>query len=103
LGGIVGMILTGVFATKTVNAAGNDGLFYGNATFFFLQIKAMLVAVVYSFVVSFLIFKLINIISPLRVSEEDEEEGLDASQHDENYVQGTLLVKNGNITTESVA
>ena len=103
LGGIVGMILTGVFATKTVNAAGNDGLFYGNATFFFVQIKAMLVAVIYSFVVSFLIFKLINLISPLRVSEEDEEEGLDASQHDENYVQGTLLVKNSNSLTETVA
>jgi len=85
LGGIVGMILTGVFATKAVNSAGNDGLFYGNPEFFFTQLKAMLVAVVYSFVVSFLIFKFINLIQPLRVTEEEEELGLDATQHDEKY------------------
>ncbi|ANI89994.1 ammonia channel protein [Arachidicoccus ginsenosidimutans] len=86
IGGIVGMILTGVFATKTVNSAGADGLFYGNASFFFTELKALLFAVVYSFVVSFLIFKFINFILPLRVSEEDEKIGLDASQHDEIYL-----------------
>lgn len=85
LGGIVGMILTGVFATKAVNAAGNDGLFYGNVTFFFTQLKAMGISVVYSFVVSYLIFKFINIIQPLRVSEEEEELGLDQTQHAEKY------------------
>jgi Amt family ammonium transporter len=85
LGGIVGMILTGVFATKAVNSAGNDGLFYGNPEFFITQLKAMVVAVVYSFVVSFLIFKFINLIQPLRVTEEEEELGLDATQHDEKY------------------
>lgn len=85
LGGIVGMILTGVFATKAVNSAGNDGLFYGNPGFFFIQLKAMAIAVSYSFIVSFLIFKFINLIQPLRVSEEEEELGLDATQHDEKY------------------
>jgi Amt family ammonium transporter len=85
LGGIVGMILTGVFATKAVNSAGNDGLFYGNPAFFFTQLKAMVIAVAYSFVVSYLIFKLIDFIQPLRVSEEEEELGLDATQHDEKY------------------
>lgn len=85
LGGIVGMILTGVFATKAVNSAGNDGLFYGNVEFFFTQLKAMGIAVTYSFVVSFIIFKFINLIQPLRVSEEEEELGLDATQHDEKY------------------
>jgi Amt family ammonium transporter len=93
LGGIVGMLLTGVFATKAVNGAGNDGLFYGNPEFFFVQLKAMAIAVTYSFVVSFAIFKFINFILPLRVSSEDEEMGLDASQHNEKYVQGTLLVR----------
>ncbi len=93
LGGIVGMLLTGVFATKAVNAAGNDGLFYGNPAFFLVQLKAMAITVTYSFVVSFAIFKFINFILPLRVSLEDEEMGLDASQHNENYVQGTLLVR----------
>ena len=52
----------------------------------------MAIAVVYSFAVSFVIFKFINFIVPLRVSDRDEEAGLDASQHDEKYVQGTLLV-----------
>jgi Amt family ammonium transporter len=85
IGGIVGMILTGVFATKAVNSAGNDGLLYGNADFFLTQLKAMGIAVIYSFVVSFLIFKFINIIQPLRVSEEEEELGLDQTQHDEKY------------------
>lgn len=93
LGGIVGMLLTGVFATKAVNAAGNDGLFYGNPAFFLVQLKAMAITVTYSFVVSYAIFKFINFILPLRVSLEDEEMGLDASQHNENYVQGTLLVR----------
>lgn len=93
LGGIVGMILTGVFATKALNGAGNDGLFYGNSAFFFTQLKAMLISVAYSFTVSFLIFKFINFILPLRVTEEEEELGLDASQHDEAYVQGTLILQ----------
>jgi Amt family ammonium transporter len=62
--------------------------------FFVTQLKAMAIAVTYSFVVSFLIFKFINFILPLRVSMEEEEKGLDATQHNENYVQGTLLVKN---------
>jgi len=85
IGGIVGMILTGIFATKAVNSAGNDGLLYGNVNFFFTQLKAMLIAVSYSFVLSFLIFKFINLIQPLRVSEEEEELGLDQTQHDEKY------------------
>jgi Amt family ammonium transporter len=92
LGGMVGMLLTGVFATVTVNKAGANGLAYGNAGFFFTQLKAMLIAVTYSFVVSYAIFKFVNFIVPLRVSEQEEEEGLDASQHDEKYTQGTLLV-----------
>jgi Amt family ammonium transporter len=92
IGGMVGMLMTGVFATKAVNASGADGLAYHNPAFFFIQVKAMAIAVTYSFVVSYGIFKLINFIVPLRVSREEEEEGLDASQHDEKYTQGTLLV-----------
>lgn len=103
LGGMVGMLLTGVFATKTVNAAGSDGLFYGNATFFFIQVKALLIVVAYSFTVSYLIFKFINFILPLRVSEADEEVGLDFSQHDEKYLQGTLLVTNKDGLKEETA
>jgi Amt family ammonium transporter len=101
LGGIVGMILTGIFATKAVNTAGNDGLLYGNATFFFVQLKAMAIAVTYSFVVSLIIFKIIDFIQPLRVSSEEEEMGLDESQHDEKYMQGTLIFKNEEIEIPS--
>lgn len=93
VGGIVGMILTGVFATKAVNIGGNDGLFYGNPSFFFTQLKGLSIVVAYSFLASYGIFKFINWVMPLRVSLEDEELGLDASQHNEKYLQGTLLVE----------
>ncbi len=99
IGGMVGMLMTGIFATQTINSGGTNGLFYGNAQFFFTQLKALLIVVTYSFVVSFAIFKFINYILPLRVSEEDEELGLDASQHNENYLQGDLLINsNGKIS-----
>jgi len=103
LGGMVGMLMTGIFATKSVNPAGNDGLLYGNPAFFFTQLKAMLIVVAFSFSVSFLIFKFINLIQPIRVSDEDEELGLDESQHDEKYVQGTLLLKEGAHNYKAVA
>jgi len=93
IGGMVGMLMTGIFATKAVNAAGNNGLAYGNISFFFIQFKAMAIVVAFSFTSSFLIFKLIKFIVPIRVSDKEEEEGLDKSQHNENYVQGTLLVR----------
>jgi Amt family ammonium transporter len=104
IGGMVGMLMTGFLATKIVNSAGNDGLFYGNATFFLTQVKAMGIVVAYSFALSYGIFKFINFILPLRVTEAEEELGLDASQHDEKYMQGTLLVsKNGQMKEEEVS
>ncbi len=102
IGGMVGMILTGVFATKAVNTAGADGLFYGNPAFFFTQIKGLAIVVTYSFAMSFAIFKFINFILPIRVSQEDELLGLDASQHDENYTQGTLLVQTDGALKETL-
>jgi Amt family ammonium transporter len=100
IGGIVGMIMTGIFATKTVNAAGADGLFYGNSAFFFTQLKGLAIVVGYSFIASFAIFKLINLVQPIRVSSADEEAGLDASQHNEKYLQGTLLVTTNGVHKE---
>jgi Amt family ammonium transporter len=91
LGGITGMLLTGVFGSKAVNSLVLDGQFL-------IQLKGMALSVTYSFVVSFLIFKFINFIVPLRVSESDEAAGLDASQHDEKYLQGHLLSPNGAVT-----
>jgi Amt family ammonium transporter len=95
VGGIVGMILTGVFANADVHGieGGPVGLAYGNPDFFFTQIKAAAIVVLFAFIVSYAIFKFISILLPLRVTEEEEEEGLDASQHDEKYLQGHLLVK----------
>ncbi len=90
VGGMVGMIMTGFFATKTVNSAGNDGLFYGNFSFLLIQLKALVVVVGYSFVMSLAIFKFIDLILPLRVSEEEEEMGLDYTQHAEKYGRAPL-------------
>ncbi len=97
------MLMTGVFATTAVNSGGADGLFYGNAAFFFTQFKGLVIVVAYSFIGSFLIFKLINLIQPIRVSSEEEEEGLDASQHNEKYLQGTLLVSTNGVVKEEKA
>jgi ammonium transporter, Amt family len=102
VGGMVGMILTGVFATKHVNGAGAEGLLYGGTAFFLTQLKGLAIVVAYSFTMSFVIFKFINFILPIRVSQEDELLGLDASQHNENYTQGTLLVQNGGEIKETL-
>ncbi len=102
LGGMVGMLMTGIFATKTVNSGGNDGLFYGNSAFFLTQLKALAIVVAYSFTVSLLIFKFINFVLPLRVSTIEEELGLDATQHDEKYLQGTLLVHENGAMRETL-
>nr|WP_294895491.1 ammonium transporter [uncultured Pedobacter sp.] len=93
VGGMVGVLMTGIFASKITNPAGNDGLFFGNVDFFLVQVKTLLITVAYSFTVSYAIFKFIDLIEPIRVSEEEEELGLDESQHDEKYSQGTLLTK----------
>ncbi|HRX93369.1 MAG TPA: ammonium transporter [Chitinophagaceae bacterium] len=105
IGGMTGMLLTGVFASTAVHGieGGPNGLFYGNPGFFFTQLKVMVLVSAYSFVVSYGIFKFINFVVPLRVSETEEEEGLDASQHNEKYLQGTLLVhNNGTMEEKSV-
>lgn len=102
LGGMVGILLTGVFASKAINAAGNDGLLFGNYAFFLKQLEAMAIVSVYSFTMSFGIFKVINFVLPIRVTEEEEEIGLDATQHDEKYVQGTLVVEKNGVVEEEV-
>jgi Amt family ammonium transporter len=103
IGGMTGILLTGIFASKAVNAAGNNGLWYGNAAFLLTQFKALLIVSVYSFVVSFAIFKFINFILPLRVTEEEEELGLDESQHNEKYMEGTLVISTENNSSSQTA
>jgi len=83
IGGIVGMICTGIFASKKINAAGNDGLIYGNTDFFLHQVLGCLIVVVFSIVMGFIVFKIVDLIHPLRVTPQEEEIGLDLSQHDE--------------------
>lgn len=106
IGGIVGMLLTGVFASNQVNSAvgAHQGLFFGGDPYlFFVQFKGMIIVATYSFVVGWLIFKFINFINPLRVSEDEEMAGLDETQHGENYTQGTLLIKEGDSLIETSA
>jgi Amt family ammonium transporter len=83
VGGIVGMLATGLLASKAVNPSGADGLFFGNPTQFSIQLIAVLTVVVYSFVGTFIILKLVDGLSRLRVSPEEEAIGLDLSQHNE--------------------
>jgi Amt family ammonium transporter len=85
VGGMVGMLLTGVFASKSVNAivGDNQGLIYGDATLFLIQLKALVIVSIFAFCASYALFFIVNKITPLRVSEEKEELGLDISQHGE--------------------
>ena len=80
---MAGALLTGIFATKLVNAAGADGLWYGDAMQVVRQLIAVAVTLLWSFVVSYIILLVINATIGLRVSEEDEYSGLDLSQHGE--------------------
>jgi ammonium transporter, Amt family len=83
VGGTWGAIATGLFASKAVNAAGADGLFYGNFSLLGVQVLSVVSAWVYSFVVTFLILKVLDKTMGLRVNEEHEVNGLDLSQHGE--------------------
>ncbi|RJX31158.1 MAG: ammonium transporter [Desulfurivibrio sp.] len=84
LGGIIGTICLGLFATKTVNPSGADGLFAGNAAFLTTQVFGVAVVGAYAFLVSLILLKIIDIISGgLRVSHENEVLGLDQGAHSE--------------------
>lgn len=83
VGGTVGAILTGVFATKSVNGAGADGLLYGNGGQVVTQIVAVLVAYIIAGVGTFVILKLLSLGMSLRVDPSIEDEGLDVHEHGE--------------------
>lgn len=83
VGGIWGAIATGLFASKAINAAGSDGLFFGNPGQLWTQILAVLITLVYSFIVTLVILYIIKAIMGLKVSEEDEFVGCDTSEHGE--------------------
>jgi Amt family ammonium transporter len=83
IGGIWGALATGLWATKSVNAAGADGLFYGNPAQFMIQLKAVAVTIVYSLVMTYVLLKLVDKLVGLRVSDQEERVGLDLTQHRE--------------------
>jgi len=83
MGGTWGALATGLFATKLVNPAGADGLFYGNPVQFFIQILTAVVAIAFAFGVTFALAKLLHRWLGLRVTENEEEVGLDISEHGE--------------------
>ncbi|NTW01639.1 MAG: ammonium transporter [Oscillochloris sp.] len=87
VGGIIGALATGVFATKTINPAGFDGLLYGNPGQLLTQLIAVAVVVVYSALITWLLLAIVNITVGIRVTPEEEARGLDASQHGESAYQ----------------
>lgn len=83
VGGAVGMLLTGIFATTIVNSAGSNGLLYGGTQLFINHIIALLITISFSITVSFILYHITNQLLTMRVKTEDELMGLDMSQHGE--------------------
>jgi Amt family ammonium transporter len=83
VGGVLGILATGLFASKAVNAAGADGLLFGNPGQFGVQVVTVLSVGIFSFIGTYIILKLVDGAVGLRVSQEEEAMGLDLSQHNE--------------------
>jgi Amt family ammonium transporter len=83
IGGIIGALLTGVFATTTVNSAGANGLLYGNPGLVVTQLIAIVASAGYAAIVTFVLLKVINAAFGVRVTADEEERGLDLTQHGE--------------------
>jgi ammonium transporter, Amt family len=89
VGGTWGALATGLFASKAINEAGADGLFFGNAGQLWTQIVAVLATYVMAAVLTWVILKIVDAVVGLRVTDEDEVAGLDLSQHSETaYAMG---------------
>jgi Amt family ammonium transporter len=83
VGGIWGTIATGLFAEKAVNAAGNNGLFFGNAQQFLVQGALVLVTVIFAALMTWIIYKIVDALVGMRVEEKSEIVGLDLTQQSE--------------------
>ncbi|MGO9644769.1 MAG: ammonium transporter [Candidatus Bathyarchaeia archaeon] len=83
VGGMWGTIATGLFASEAINAAGPNGLFYGNPAQLGIQVVAVVIVAAFAFFGSYALLKIINVFMPLRVNAKDEDTGLDISQHGE--------------------
>lgn len=84
VGGITGVIMLALLGSTKINPAGADGLFYGGTHFFLVEVGAVLFACVYAFVISYVLLKLIDLVSPVKVNEKEQETGLDETLHGEN-------------------
>jgi Amt family ammonium transporter len=82
-GGIWGTIATGLFASTAINAAGPNGLFYGNPIQVGIQVFATIIVALFAFAGSYALLRIINIFTPVRVSPKEEDAGLDITQHGE--------------------
>lgn len=83
VGGVIGILATGLFASKVVNPGGADGLFFGNPGLFGIQLLVVAVTTIFTMIGTFVILKLVDSMTGLRVSSEEEATGLDLSQHNE--------------------
>lgn len=83
VGGVWGTLATGLFASKLINESGNDGVFFGNASLFGVQLIGVLVTAAYSFIVTLVILYILKAIMGLRVTQEEEDAGVDTSTHGE--------------------
>lgn len=83
VGGIFGALMTGVFATKAVNAAGNDGVLYGNVSLLWIQFVGVIATAAFAAIVTFVLLKIINTTMGVRSSDEQQHEGLDLVEHGE--------------------
>lgn len=89
VGGLIGIIFLGVFASVSFNPAGTDGLLAGNTSFFFKQIVAVIVSSIWAFGFTYGMLWLINKFTPVKVEDANEREGLDSSLHGETaYIDG---------------
>ena len=89
IGGIVGMLALGLMATKAMNPAGADGLFYGNSSFFVKELVGVAVGIAWAFIATYLLLWAIDKVTPVRVSDADERSGLDSALHGETAYIGT--------------
>ncbi len=83
LGGTWGALATGLFASKAINPDGANGLFFGNPGQLWIQFVAVIATMVFAFVMTLIILKVIDLLIGLRVTDEEEEIGMDISLHDE--------------------
>jgi Amt family ammonium transporter len=83
VGGTWGALATGLFASKAVNAAGNDGLFFGNPGQLGIQLVAVVATLILAMVGTVIILGIVKAMAGLRVADDEERMGLDLSQHNE--------------------